>query len=145
MADYMSSCRRQSGFTYLTALFLVAGVGVALGGIGELYSHSRQRENEAELIWIGNQFKQAIGSYYERSPGTMKRYPEKLEDLVEDRRFLTTQRHLRRIYADPMTGKSDWRLVAAPAGGIMGVRTSSATIQKTERRSFAYEPPVSGR
>jgi hypothetical protein len=112
---------KQQGFTYLIALFLVAAVGAGLALTGEIWSHARQREKEAELIWIGNQFKQAIGLYYQRSPGAVKRYPEKLEDLLEDRRYLSVQRHLRRIYADPITSKTEWGLVPAPDGGIMGI------------------------
>src|SRR5216684_3886243 len=93
---------RQSGFTYICALLLVAILAAALAATGEVWSRSRQREKEAQLIWIGNQFTQAIGLYYQRSPGTVKRYPEKLEDLLEDRRYLSGQRYLRRIYPDPM-------------------------------------------
>lgn len=144
----MSSCNRQTGFTYLTALCLVAGVGATLGAIGELWSQARQREKEAELIWIGNQFKQAIGSYYEGSPGAVKRYPEKVEDLLEDRRFLTVRRHLRRLYPDPTTGKADWTVIASPTGGLMGVASTSALqplrgIRGPSGNSewrFVYEP-----
>ena len=36
------------------------------------------------------------------------------------------QRHLRRVYADPMTGKAEWGLIEAPGGGgIMGVHSLS--------------------
>ena len=124
----MSSGKRQRGFTYLCALLLVAVAGAGLAAISELWSHARQREKEAELLWIGNQFKQAIGLYYQRSPGAMKRYPEKLEDLLEDRRFVNTQRYLRRIYRDPMTGTTDWGIVEAPSGGIMGVYSKSGEV-----------------
>jgi type II secretory pathway pseudopilin PulG len=99
---------QQGGFTYLTAILLIAVAGASLGLVAESWTHARQREKEAELIWVGNQFKQAIGLYYQRSPGVVKRYPEKLEDLLEDKRFLTMQRYLRRIYADPITGKALW-------------------------------------
>lgn len=122
----MSIGKNQQGFTYLAALFLVGLAGLGLATTGEIWSQSRQREKEAELIWIGNQFKQAIGLYYHRSTGAVNRYPEKLEDLLEDRRQLSTQRHLRRVYPDPITGKSEWGLVPAPSGGIMGVYSTAA-------------------
>lgn len=141
----------QQGFTYLGALLLIAVVGVGFAGLGELWSQSRQRQKEAELIWVGNQFKLAIAAYYERSPGSVKRYPDKLEDLLEDPRYVSVQRHLRRIYADPMTGKPDWKLEPSPTGGIMGVQSSSTaqaltTFDSKQRYSdwrFSYEPRLS--
>jgi type II secretory pathway pseudopilin PulG len=141
--------QQQSGFTYLIALLLVAVAGVGLLAITETWSHVRQREKEVELLWIGNQFKQAIGLYYQRSPGTVKRYPDKLDDLIEDRRFLSMQRYLRHIYTDPMTGKAEWTLIPAPTGGIMGVRSQSTgkpirTVDGANAYQdwkFVYEPP----
>jgi len=147
----MTSSSRQGGFTYLAILFVVAVTGLGVATLGEAWSRSRQREKEAELLWIGNQFRQAIGLYYERSPGGAKRYPTRLEDLLEDKRFVTTQRYLRRIYADPMTGKQDWNIVsAAGGGGIMGVKSRS-TAQPLRFMSaggtyasweFNYEPEL---
>lgn len=121
----MSTGRRQSGFTYVTAMVLVAATGAGLATIAELHSHARQREKEAELLWIGEQYRQAIALYYQRSPGAIKRYPAKLEDLLDDRRHFVTARYLRRLYADPMTGKAEWGLIRSPAGGIMGVHSLS--------------------
>src|ERR1051325_9688158 len=88
----MASGDGQRGFTYLAALLLVAASGAVLASFAGAWSNAREREKRAEMRWIGNQFRQAIGLYYERSPGTVKRFPEKLEDLLEDRRFATTQR-----------------------------------------------------
>ncbi len=155
----MSSGKNQQGFTYLTVLFLIAALGAGLAVTGELWSHTRQREKEAELIWVGNQFKQAIGLYYQRSPGTVKRYPEKLEDLLEDKRYLSMQRYLRKIYADPISGKPAWGLVTAPGGGIMGIHSTSegrpvrlsplvgdanSAAHAASHRDwrFVYEPPT---
>lgn len=132
----MASGDGERGFTYLGALLLVAVSGAALAAFAGAWSHAREREKQAELRWVGGQFRQAIGLYYERSPG-VKRYPERLEDLVEDKRFLTTQRYLRRVYADPVTGKADWELIPAPAGGMMGVRSRAGD-------GFSYEPAVRG-
>jgi type II secretory pathway pseudopilin PulG len=131
----MSSGRQrkhQQGFTYLLALFAVALVGLLLAAASEIWSQSHQREKEQELLFAGNQFRDAIALYYQRTPGAAKRYPEKLEDLLEDKRYLSMQRYLRKIYTDPMTGKPQWGTVAAPEGGIMGVYSlSSATPVKT--------------
>lgn len=155
------SSGKQQGFTYLSALFLVGAMGVGLVAIGESWSHARQREKEAELIWIGEQFRQAIGLYYQRSPGVMKRYPEKLEDLLEDRRFLTVQRYIRKVYDDPMVANASWGLVPAPGGGIMGVysmapakpiravahgRENHSSASATSYRDwvFSYSPPLTG-
>src|SRR6266850_6990575 len=114
----------QRGFTYLGLLIIIAVMGAGLAAFGELYSHASQREKERELLFAGNQFRDAIASYYNKSPGA-KAYPKKLDDLVEDRRFPMPLRHLRRVYRDPMTGKAEWALVEAPGGGLMGVHSTS--------------------
>ncbi|MGQ0750113.1 MAG: type II secretion system protein [Betaproteobacteria bacterium] len=119
---------RQQGYTYIALLIAVALIGVGLAAASEVWSQSRQREKEQELLFVGEQFRQAIGLYYERTPGAVKRYPEKLQDLLEDKRHLPPQRHLRKVYADPMTGKPDWALVAAPGGGLMGVHSRSEVM-----------------
>ena len=120
-----SSAARHTGFTYVAVLFFVAVSGAMLAATGIIWSHERQRQKEEELIWIGNQFRQAIALHYQRTPGAIKRYPEKLEDLLEDRRYLSSQRYLRQIYRDPMTGKPQWGMVPAPGGGIMGIYSLS--------------------
>lgn len=144
----MSSGNRQKGFTYLVALTLVAALGTGLAAVGELWSHARQREKEQELVWIGNQFKQAIGLYYQRTPGGAKQFPEKLEDLLEDRRFPKPQRYLRKIHADPVTGKPQWGLVTV-GGRIQGVHSNASGKPILEHASaasyaewqFVYVPP----
>ncbi|MGE5794876.1 MAG: type II secretion system protein, partial [Bacteroidota bacterium] len=114
--------RAQGGFTYVGLLLAVALAGVALAAAGTLWSTAAQRDKEAELLFVGGQFRRAIGSYYEGTPGA-KRYPLKLEDLLEDKRLAVTRRHLRQLYADPMTGHPDWELVRLPDGAIVGVHS----------------------
>jgi len=121
----MSAGSRQRGFTLAGALILIAVLGGGMAAYGELASHAAQREKEQELLFIGNQFRQAIGAYYERTPGGAKRFPQKLEDLLEDKRYPMPQRYLRRMYADPMTGKPQWGLIPAQDGGIMGIHSLS--------------------
>jgi type II secretory pathway pseudopilin PulG len=150
--------RTEEGFTYLGVLLLVAIMGFGLSAFAELHSHAAQREKERELLFIGAQFRDAIASYYNKSPGA-KVYPKKLDELVEDKRFPVPKHHLRRIYRDPMTDSVDWGVVEAPGGaGIMGVHSRSeeapiktgdfaaaeATFEDAEnytKWAFIYSPP----
>jgi type II secretory pathway pseudopilin PulG len=141
----------------MALLAVVAVSGAMLVAVGEVYSRSAQREKEAELLFIGRQFRNAIGAYYERSPGTQQ-YPASLEELVQDKRFPMVTRHLRRIYPDPFTGKPEWGLVRSPDGRIMGVHSLSdrepiksagfaqdnaalAGARKYKEWRFEYVPP----
>jgi type II secretory pathway pseudopilin PulG len=121
----MSAGSRERGFTLAGALILIGLLGAGMAAYGEIASHAAQREKEQELIFVGNQFRQAIRAYYEQTPGAVKRFPQKLDELVLDPRHPMPVRHLRRLYADPMTGKPDWGVVIAPQGGIMGVHSLS--------------------
>jgi Type II secretory pathway, pseudopilin PulG len=125
------------GFTYIGLLLLVAIMNVTLAMAATLWSFALQREKERELLFAGNQFRQAIGLYYEQTPGTVKHYPHKLKDLIRDDRYLNVRRYLRQIYQDPMTGKTDWQLIPAPDGGIMGVYSNSDK-SAVKTRNFRY-------
>lgn len=113
---------------------MIAVIGVALALAGQVWSTAAGREKEADLLFRGDQIRKAIGRYYEESPGA-KMYPKKLEDLLNDKRWPVTKRHLRKLYADPMTGKPDWEPVKASDGGIMGVKSRSSR-DAYKRRNF---------
>lgn len=135
--------RSTEGFTYIGLLIIVSVMGLGLAATGTFWSHAAQREKERELLFVGHQFRDAIASYYLHSPGITNAYPKSLDDLLEDKRFPMPQRHLRRVYADPITGKPQWGLIEAPGGGIMGVRSLSEEAPiKTgnfEARDAAFE------
>lgn len=116
--------RAQRGLGYLLVLFTLAAVGLLLAGAGQVWHTTAHREKEAELLFIGNQFREAIGSYYAGTPDAAKQYPLKLADLLEDKRFPTPVRHLRQLYRDPMTGDTQWGLVMA-GNRIVGVHSLS--------------------
>lgn len=126
----------QRGFTYLAVLFMVALMGLALTGIGTVWHTAAQREKERELLYVGKQFRRAIESYYESSPGALKKYPSSLDELLKDSRFPNIRRHLRRIYRDPVGGGKEWGIIRAPQGGIMGVHSLSteAPLKKARFR-----------
>jgi type II secretory pathway pseudopilin PulG len=120
---------RSKGFTYLSLLIAVAITTAALAAMGGIWSHAAQREKERELLFVGEQFRQAIALYYWRTPGGAHQYPKDLEALLEDKRWPVTQRYLRKVYRDPVTGTTDWGVVEAPGGaGIMGVYSKSEDV-----------------
>jgi len=101
----------QKGVVYLWTLFAVTVAGVVLAGTGQVWQIKAQREKEQELLFIGDQFRKAIMSYYNSPLTGIRQYPEKLEDLLEDKRGPVPIRHLRKIYIDPMTRDDDWGLI----------------------------------
>lgn len=115
---------RQQGFGYLMVLFALVALGILLAGVGTVWHTAVRRDKEAELLHIGHQFRRALTSYYLSTPGDAKQFPLALSDLLEDRRFPTPKRHLRRLYADPVAATSDWELVVN-GGRIVGVQSSS--------------------
>lgn len=130
---------RQGGFTLLAVLFMVAALGVGMAAVGTAWETAARREKEAELLFVGNQYRHAIERYQQATPGGIKTYPKRLEDLLMDRRFPQTVRHLRRLYADPLTGKSEWGLVK-DGEGITGVYSLSRdTPMKQANFTAAYK------
>ncbi|MFM9434742.1 type II secretory pathway pseudopilin PulG [Janthinobacterium sp. CG_23.3] len=115
----------QRGFTYLAVLFAVAISSIVLGGALAMWSIDERRDREAELLFAGGQVRQAIASYYEGTPGADKHYPANLNELLADSRVTPARHHLRRLYADPITG-APWALVRGAGGGVMGVYSPSA-------------------
>jgi type II secretory pathway pseudopilin PulG len=110
------------GFAYLSVLFAVAVMAGGLALAGEVWHTSALREKEAELLHVGNQYRKAIERYYLSGP---RQYPRSLADLLQDPRKPVTERHLRRLYPDPIAGGNEWGLIKAPDGGIMGVHSLS--------------------
>jgi type II secretory pathway pseudopilin PulG len=117
--------RQQKGFTLLAVMAALALVALASHGVIWVLAQQAQREREAVLLQVGQEFVRAIGSYYESSPGSVKGYPRQLEELVEDNRFLGTRRHLRKLYDDPVVPGGRWEVIRRPDGGIEGVASTS--------------------
>lgn len=114
----------QSGFAYLFVLMLIVLIGMGLAVAGILWHTESQREREADLLFIGDQYRQAIRSYYELDPA-QPRLPQSVDDLLEDNRRPHIVRHLRRAWRDPLTG-GPLALIREPdTQGIVGVYSTA--------------------
>ena len=131
------SASGRGGFAYLWTLLLMAFMGVATLIASHAYQIGVQRDQERELLFIGHEFRNALQRYYEFG---QHEYPLELEDLLKEKRVPNVQRYLRRIYRDPLTGKTDWVLVRLN-GRIVGLHSLS---DKTAIKQGNFEPDDSG-
>ena len=99
-----------------------------MAGLGQRASAAVQRDREAELIFRGHEIARALSAYRAATPGTIKMLPASLHDLLDDRRGPRPLQHLRRVYPDPFTGKTDWVLITADDGLISGVRSRASAV-----------------
>ncbi len=138
--------RRQQGYTYLGVLLLVLVLGMSLTGATLVSDTMRRREKEQELLYAGQQYVEAIRSYYEAGEGGISTYPRSVAELLRDSRFPGVRRHLRKPWRDPMTPSGDWDLLVNQEGGIVGVRSRS---RQTPLGKFPLaqpgETPVAGK
>lgn len=110
--------------TLFTVLFAIVLIGLMLGLAGRTWSEIMQREREDELLFRGEQYRRAIESYYQKSPGGLGAYPTDLKQLLEDNRGINPIRHLRKLWPEPFSGGA-WELVIEPPDKITGVRSNS--------------------
>ncbi|MDE2401310.1 MAG: type II secretion system protein [Burkholderiales bacterium] len=103
--------RPARGFTYLMLLWWVAISGIVLAALGQSWAIEARRQREMELVFRGQQMVAALQSYYDASPGVVKTWPTRIEDLLEDGRGPVIRRHLRQWWPDPITGRPDWGLI----------------------------------
>jgi type II secretory pathway pseudopilin PulG len=118
----------QTGFTYLLLLFSISILGIGLASTGVVWSTESRLSKQRELEFIGREFIQAIESYYNAMPGEVKSYPQSVEELLTDHRFLFTKRHLRKVYVNPFTNSADWQYLREPGGGIYGISNTDKTL-----------------
>jgi len=93
----------EDGFILLWVIFLALLLLIALAVAAPRIAISIQRDKELELVHRGEQYRRAIQLYY-RKFGT---YPTSIDQLLNTDNI----RFLRKRYADPITGKDDWRII----------------------------------
>ena len=107
-------------------LFGLAIGGAALATLGVQWQQAAQREREAELLFRGQQLREALQRFHDQTPAGQQALPLTLQDLLSDPRQAEPRHHLRRLYADPFTGAADWALLRTADGGITGVHSRSS-------------------
>jgi len=115
------------GYALIAALILVMLVSLAATIAVNAAQLDAQREREAQLLFIGNQFRDALGSYNAAPVGGIAQYPETIEQLLVDDRWQQARHHLRRMWPDPITRSMDWELVRSQ-GRIIGIHSRSKAV-----------------
>lgn len=115
----------QPGFVLIGMFMLILLSGLVMSEAAQRWQMQMLREREHELIKVGLAYRDAIGRYYNQTPGVVKAYPPTLEALLKDERFPAARKHLRKPYLDPITQREGWGIVEAPSGGIMGIYSLS--------------------
>lgn len=110
----------RSGFTYVALLAAIVIIGIVLGQAGKYWQNVMLREKEEELLFRGEQYRNAIGRHFR----TRNVYPQSIDDLLKDP--ATSKRLLRQKYPDPITGE-DFELFRDQTKGnrITGVFSKS--------------------
>lgn len=88
-----------SGFTYLALLTAIIILGIMSTAVGKYWANVSHREKEEELLFRGDQYRNAIESYTK----AYYTFPPTLDVLLKDPRG---KRFLRRKYKDPISGEN---------------------------------------
>lgn len=107
----MNGKPRESGFALLLVFAMAAIIAITMYVALPRIAFESERDKEQLLISRGEQYSRAIQLYVRKT----KRFPGKIEDLENTNGI----RFLRKQYVDPMTGKSEWRIIHAGPGGTL--------------------------
>lgn len=127
--------QQQGGFSYLLLLIGLSVLALTLLKSTDDVTMRHRQEQEAELLFRGEQIRAAITTYRTSSGGC---YPTRFEQLLEDRRGLNPVHHLRQHYLDPLTQKKEWNMIFDADGRWLGVTTQGEGIP-LRKTGFARE------
>ena len=94
----------EQGFMLVGLLVAIFIILLVMAVAAPKVAQGLRREREVEAIHRGNQYVQAVRRFYLKNG---HQYPTSMEQLEKTNNI----RFLRQRYADPMTGKPDWRLI----------------------------------
>ncbi|MEM9558325.1 MAG: hypothetical protein AAGC60_28995 [Acidobacteriota bacterium] len=98
------------GYNLVVLTIAVTVLNIWIAATLPLWSHQIQRDKEAELIFRGLQYAEAIRVFQSR----FSRYPTSLQELID-----VEPRCIRQLYPNPMREDGRWGLI--PAGQVPGL------------------------
>ena len=120
----------------MALLLMLMLVSIGALAAAEIWATTAKREREVELLWVGDQYRKAIESYWKATPGRRKILPSTIDQLLLDDRFPNPVTHLRKAYRDPMAPDADFELIRVN-NALVGVRSTS----KDAPMKKAHFPP----
>ncbi len=111
---------RESGYALLLVFLMAAILAIALYSEIPRVAFQAQRQKEQLLMARGLEYIRGFQVYQQ----TVRQFPQRIEDLetFQSRHFV------RHKYVDPLTGKSDWRLIHM----VNGILTDSVVTKPPE-------------
>ena len=103
--------QRATGYALVALIVIVAVMNVLVAASLPYWSQIVKRDKEAELIFRGLQYAEAIRVFQLR----FSRLPNTLDELIE-----VNPRSIRRLWKDPMTEDGEWEPIRAQAQGQGG-------------------------
>jgi type II secretory pathway pseudopilin PulG len=122
---------RASGYVLIMLLFLITAMAIGLMVAVPVWQTQIQREKEAELIFRGNQYVEAVRIFQLKKPGT---FPKSLDDL-------TKEKCIRRLFKDPMNPDGDWNIILLPevvVGGSVRRGPDGNPVRPMQRRGAGF-------
>lgn len=121
---------REGGYTLVILAVTTAVIGILLTATLPTWSTAVKREKEAELVFRGMQYAEAIRVYQNR----FQSLPTSLDQLVERK-----PRSIRQLWKDPMTDDGEWEVIHATAGGRRGRQPPGRRGQSDRERDGEEE------
>ncbi len=108
MADEVGVRSSQGGFTMVAVLVALAVLSIMMGVAVQTVTFQMRREKEAELIFRGRQYVEAIRLYRQK----YGRFPNSLKEIWDAK-----PRVIRKMWKDPITDSWYWGLIHPGQGG----------------------------
>jgi type II secretory pathway pseudopilin PulG len=119
------------GYTLLIVLLAIFFLSLGLMLAVPVWQTQIQREAEAELIFRGKQYVEAIRVFQTKFPGT---FPKNFDELLEEK-------CLRRPFKDPMTEHGEWNIILLfPQGPQSPTRPAGRRGRRAQTQAQAGAP-----